>query len=164
MKLIMYCYLGQVEWIKIFFRQFQWSHNCFFKNGTHQVWKDSTVVQTPPVFFKWPIHIGRSETYLKCNIPFHTLPRLVGKNSNSALFITFWKTVHFWFYGQEFFFSVPRAMPNVSFHSYIQLALLKILLSVKKFLKHIVGSKKTFFPCVSTGKSNHIISDFRNPG
>ena len=156
--------MGQVEWFKIFFRQFQWLHNWFLKNGTRQFSKDSTAVQTPPVFFKWPIHNGRSEAYLKCFIPSHTLPRLVGKNSDSALFMTFWKMVHFWFYGQEIFFSVPRAMPNVSFHSYIQLALLKILLSVKKFLKHIVGSKKTFFPCVSTGKSNHIVSDFRNPG
>ena len=155
--------MGQVEWFKIFFRQFQWLHNWFLKNGTRQFSKDSTAVQTPPVFFKWPIHNGRSEAYLKCFIPSHTLPRLVGKNSDSALFMTFWKMVHFWFYGQEIFFSVPRAMPNVSFQSYIQLALLKILLSVKKFLKHIVGSKNTFFPCVSTGKSNHMISDFRNP-
>ena len=60
-------------------------------------------VQTPPVFFKWPIHNGRSEAYLKCFIPSHTLPRLVGKNSDSALFMTFWKMVHSWFYGQEFF-------------------------------------------------------------
>ena len=156
--------MGQVEWFKIFFRQFQWLHNWFLKNGTRQFSKDSTAVQTPPVFFKWPIHNGRSEAYLKCFIPSHTLPRLVGKNSDSALFMTFWKMVHFWFYGQEIFFSVPRAMPNVSFQSYIQLALLKILLSVKKFLKHIVGSKNTFFPCVSTGKSNHMISDFRKPG
>ena len=72
--------------------------------------------------------------------------------------------VHFWFYGQKICFSVPRAMPNLSFQSYIQLTLLKILLSVKKFLKHIVGSNKNIFPCVSNGKSDQIISDSRNPG
>ena len=156
--------MGQVEWIKIFFCQFQWLHNYFLKNSTHQVRKDSLAVQTPRVFFKWPIHNGRSEAYLICYIPSHTLHRLVGKNSESALFMTFWKTVHFWFYGQEIFFSVPRALPDVSFHFYIQLTLFNILLNVKKFLKHIVGSKKPFFPCVSTGKWDHIISDSRNLG
>ena len=134
------------------------------KNSTLQFWKDCTTVQTPPVFLKSPIHNGRSETYLKCYLPSYSLPMLAGKNSVSAYSMTFWKMVHFWFYGQEIVFSVPRALPDVSFHFYIQLTLLKILLSVKKFLKHIVGSKKPFFPCVSTGKSNHMISDFRNPG
>ena len=89
---------------------------------------------------------------------------LAGKNSVSAYSMTFWKMVHFWFYGQEIVFSVPRALKDVSFQNYIHVTLLKILLNVTKFLKHIVGSKKTFFPCVSNGKSDHIISDFRNPG
>ena len=118
------------------------------KNSTHQVRKDSTAVQTPPVFFKWPIHNGRSEAYLKCYIPSHTLPRWVGKNSESALIMTFWKTVPVWFYGQEIVFSVPRALKDVSFQYYIHVTLLKILLNVTKFLKHIVGSKKQF-PYVS---------------
>ena len=103
-------------------------------------------VQTPPVFLKSPINIGRSETYLKCYLPSHSLPRSVGKNSVSAFFMTFWKMVHFWFYGQEFFFNVPRALKDVSFQNYIHLTLFKILLNVTKFLKHIVGSKKQFSP------------------
>ena len=132
------------------------------KNSTLQFWKDCTTVQTPPVFLKSPIHNERSETYLKCYLPSHSLPRSAGKNSVSAFFMTFWKMVHFWFYGQEFFFNVPRALKDVSFQNYIHLTLFKILLNVTKFLKHIVGSKKAIFPFVSGGHWNYIIPDSRN--
>ena len=155
--------MAQVEWIKIFFCQFQWLHNYFLKNSTHQVRKDSTAVQTPPVFFKWPIHNGSSEAYLICYIPSHTLPRWVGKNSESALIMTFWKMVHFWFYGQKIVFSVPRALQDVLFQNYIHSTVLRILLNVTKFFKHGVGSKKPIFPCVSSGQWDYIISDSRNP-
>ena len=133
------------------------------KNSTHQFWKDCMAVQTPPVFLKSPIHNGRSETYLKCYLPSYSLPMLAGKNSVSAYSMTFWKMVHFWFYGQEFFFNVPRALKDVSFQNYIHLTLFKILLNVTKFLKHIVGSKKAIFPCVSSGHWDYIISDSRSP-
>ena len=74
-----------------------------------------------------------------------------GKNLVSALIMSFWKTVPVWFYGQEIVFSVPRALQDVSFQNYIHVTLLKILLNITKFLKHIVGSKKPIFPCVSSG-------------
>ena len=109
------------------------------KNSTLQFWKDCTTLQTPPVFLKSPIHNGRSETYLKCYLPSHSLPRSAGKNSVSAFFMTFWKMVHFWFYGQEFFFNVPRALKDVSFQTNIHLTLLKIL-------KTHSGFKKSNFP------------------
>ena len=109
-------------------------------------------VQQVPVFFKWPIHNGRSEAYLICYIPSHTLHRLVGKNSESALIMTFWKMVHFWFYGQKIVFSVLRALQDVLFQNYIHSTVLRILLNVTKFFKHGVGSKKPIFPCVSSGQ------------
>ena len=75
-----------------------------------------------------------------------------GKNSVSALIMTFWKTVPVWFYGQEIVFSVPRALQNVLFQNYIHATLLQILLNVTQFLKQTVVSKNTFFPCVTNGK------------
>ena len=68
-----------------------------------------------------------------------------GKNSVSALIMTFWKTVPVWFYGQEIVFSVPRALQNVSFQNYIHATLLQILLNVTQFLKQTVVSKTHFF-------------------
>ena len=75
-----------------------------------------------------------------------------GKNSVSALIMTFWKMVHFWFYGQKIVFSVPRALQDVLFQNYIHSTVLRILLNVTKFFKHGVGSKKPIFPCVSSGQ------------
>ena len=75
-----------------------------------------------------------------------------GKNSVSALIMTFWKTVPVWFNGQEIVFSVPRALQNVSFQNYIHATLLQILLNVTQLLKQTVVSKNTFFPCVTNGK------------
>ena len=71
---------------------------------------------------------------------------LAGKNSVSAYSMTFWKMVHFWFYGQKIVFSVPRALQDVLFQNYIHSTVLRILLNVTKFFKHGVGSKKNNFP------------------
>ena len=154
--------MGWVSSIEIFFCQFHWLQNWFLKNSTRQIRKDWTTLQTPPLFFNSPIYYRRSETNLKSYLPSHSLPMQAGKNLVSALIMSFWKTVPVWFYGQEIVFNVPRALQNVSFQSYIHLSLLKILSYVNKSLKHIVVSKNTFFPCVTNGKWDFIISDSRN--
>ena len=54
------------------------------------------------------------------------------------------KQYQFGFIAKKLFFSVPRALHNVSFQNYIHATLLQILLNVTQFLKQTVLSYIVF--------------------